>query len=152
MILPTCGASAVVFHTTSFAWRAAWARRTSHQGAVVARTAAVLPACCKMSRRVSMVYLPSLALPERSPSRHRLALRIPPIDLHHLLVRLLDRLLGLPAIHQHPLDHVAKDVGGQHLACSGIRGTRVRELTTGLEHGTPVLVHWPLPEVRVVHA
>src|SRR5215831_10709599 len=59
MILSTCGASAVVLHTTSLFWRAAWARRTSHQGAVVARTATVLPACCKMSRRVSIFYLPS---------------------------------------------------------------------------------------------
>src|SRR5262249_30708846 len=122
MILSTCGASAVVFHTTSLCWRAAWARRTSHQGAVVARTAAVLPACCKMSRRVSIFPLRS-SLP-------RLALRIPRIDLHHLLVRLLDGLLGLPVVHQHPLDHVAEDVGGQYLACSSIRGPRVRELAT----------------------
>src|ERR1700674_1580410 len=57
MILSTCGASAVVFHTTSLFWRAAWARRTNHQGAVVTRMAAVLPACCKMSRRVSIFYL-----------------------------------------------------------------------------------------------
>src|SRR5262252_9231654 len=63
MILSTCGASAVVLHTTSFAWRAAWAPRTSHKGAVVARMAAVRPACCKMSRRVSMMSPSSLAHP-----------------------------------------------------------------------------------------
>src|SRR2546423_9228032 len=65
MILSTCGASAVVFHTTSLCWRAAWARRTSHQGAVVARTAAVLPACRNMARRVSMMSLPNLSPSER---------------------------------------------------------------------------------------
>src|SRR3989442_2715453 len=53
MILSTCGASAAGFHTTSFAWRAAWARRTSHHEAVVARAVAV-PARCKTPRRVSI--------------------------------------------------------------------------------------------------
>src|SRR5262245_16648023 len=53
MILSTCGASAAGFHTTSLFWRAAWARRTSHQEAVVARAVAV-PARCKTSRRVSI--------------------------------------------------------------------------------------------------
>src|SRR5712691_10794935 len=115
MILSTCGARAVVFHTTSLCWRAAWARRTSHQGAVVARTAAVLPACCKMSRRVSIFYLRSpLHAPALEDQKHecqqqdadsmvkelrslqRLPLLIPRIDLHDLLVRLFDRLLGLP--------------------------------------------------------
>src|SRR5712692_5538652 len=71
MILSTCGASAVVFHTTSLFWRAAWARHTSHQGAVVARTAAVLPACCKMSRRVSIFYLRSpLHAPALEEQKH----------------------------------------------------------------------------------
>src|SRR5262245_26638051 len=58
MILSTCGASAAGFHTTSFAERAAWARRTSHQGAVVVRTVADLPPCCKISRRVNIVRSP----------------------------------------------------------------------------------------------
>src|SRR5438132_12730782 len=53
MILSTCGASAAGFHTTSFAWRAAWARRTRHHDAVVARAVAV-PARCNTSRRVSI--------------------------------------------------------------------------------------------------
>src|SRR2546428_10993292 len=55
MILSTCGASAAGFHTTSFAWRSAWARRTSHQGVVVVRMAAVFPAVFKNSRRVRIV-------------------------------------------------------------------------------------------------
>src|SRR5439155_20520413 len=120
MILSTCGASAVVFHTTSLCWRAAWARRTSHQGGVVARTTAVLPACCKMSRRVSIFYLrsplhaPALedqkhecqqqdanSIVKELRSRHRLPLLIPRVDFRHLLVRLFDRLLSLPALHQH---------------------------------------------------
>src|SRR6267378_6258354 len=65
MILSTCGASAAGFHTTSFAWRAAWARRTSHQGAVVVRTVAVFPAVCKISRRVSMIASLSFHSAER---------------------------------------------------------------------------------------
>src|SRR4029450_1019034 len=53
MILSTWGAKAVGFHTTSFARRAAWARRTSHHAAVVARAVAV-PARRNTSRRVSI--------------------------------------------------------------------------------------------------
>src|SRR5262245_37846278 len=53
MILSTCGASAAGFHTTSFAARAACARRTSHHGAVVVRTVAV-PAVLRTSRRVAI--------------------------------------------------------------------------------------------------
>src|SRR6185503_278761 len=56
MILSTWGARAAGFQTTSFAARAAWARRTSHQGAVVVRTA-VLPAVLRISRRVCMSAL-----------------------------------------------------------------------------------------------
>src|SRR5215831_5252957 len=53
MILSTCGARAVVFHTTSFVCRAACARRTNHHGAVVASTTAG-PACRRILRRVHM--------------------------------------------------------------------------------------------------
>src|SRR2546421_12043374 len=53
MILSTWGANEAGFHTTSFAWRAAWARRTSHHAAVVARAVAV-PARRNTSRRVSI--------------------------------------------------------------------------------------------------
>src|SRR4030095_11679015 len=68
MILSTCGASAAGFHTTSFAWRAAWARRTSHHGAVVVKTAAVFPVACNTSRRVNIVWAPlSFHSPERQP-------------------------------------------------------------------------------------
>src|SRR5262245_30460033 len=56
MILSTCGASAAGFQTTSFAARAAWARRTSHHGAVVLATA-VFPAAFKISRRLCMSAL-----------------------------------------------------------------------------------------------
>src|SRR5437867_7296613 len=70
MILSTCGASAAGFHTTSFAWRAAWARRTSHQGAVVVRTVAVFPAVFKISRRVGMLYSLSFHSSERQPLDH----------------------------------------------------------------------------------
>src|SRR5258705_11896878 len=58
MILSTCGASAAGFQTTSFAERAACARRESHQGAVVVRTAAVLPALFRSARRVSIAWPP----------------------------------------------------------------------------------------------
>jgi hypothetical protein len=50
-------ARAVPTHTTNFAWRAACARRTNHQGDVVARTAAV-PACRIISRRVRIGLIP----------------------------------------------------------------------------------------------
>src|SRR5262245_41451259 len=53
MILSTCGARAVVFHTTSFVCRAACARRTNHHGAVVASSTAG-PACRRILRRVHM--------------------------------------------------------------------------------------------------
>src|SRR2546426_2845836 len=53
MILSTWGTKAAGFHTTSFARRAAWARRTSHHAAVVARAVAV-PARRNTSRRVSI--------------------------------------------------------------------------------------------------
>ena len=53
MIVSIWGDKAAGFHTTSFAWRAAWARRTSHHAAVVARAVAV-PARCITSRRVSI--------------------------------------------------------------------------------------------------
>src|SRR5262245_819131 len=56
MILSTWGASAAGFQTTSFAARAAWARRTSHHGAVVLTTA-VAPAAFRISRRVCMSAL-----------------------------------------------------------------------------------------------
>ena len=47
---------------------------------------------------------------------HRLPLRIPRIDLHYLLVCLLDRLLDLPAFDQDAVQHMADDVSGKHLA------------------------------------
>src|SRR4029453_7464328 len=155
MILSTCGARAVVVHTTNFLSRAAWARRTSHHDAVVARAVAV-PACRKTSRRVSMVFLPSLVHPQALPPvRHRgglrhqkrahwrqgvtgheqgisvtapLGLLIPRIDLHHLLMCLFDCLLGLPTLAQHALDHVANRIGAEHLAYGGIHGTGRGEL------------------------
>src|SRR5438309_905248 len=71
MILSTCGASAAGFHTTSFAWRAAWARRTSHQGVVVVvRTAAVFPAVFKISRRVGMAASLAFHSSERQALDH----------------------------------------------------------------------------------
>src|SRR5882762_1190283 len=71
MILSTCGASAAGFQTTSFAWRAACARRTSHQGAVAVRTVAVFPAVFKISRRVvGIVASLSLYSAERQPLDH----------------------------------------------------------------------------------
>src|SRR5215471_21780344 len=53
---------------------------------------------------------------------------VPRIDLHHLLMRLFDRFLGLPILHQHALDHVAKRIGAEHLACGSIHGTGKGEL------------------------
>ncbi len=41
---------------------------------------------------------------------------VPRIDLYDLFMRLLDRLLSHPALDQHPVHHVADDVGGEHLA------------------------------------
>src|SRR5438093_9481612 len=70
MILSTCGASAAGFHTTSFAWRAAWARRESHHGAVAVKTVAVFAACCKIARRVNIVGLLSFHASERQPLHH----------------------------------------------------------------------------------
>src|SRR5437763_14211923 len=68
MILSTWGANEAGFHTTSFAWRAAWARRTSHHAAVVARAVAV-PARRNTSRRVSIhTSLRTPSLLETSPS------------------------------------------------------------------------------------
>src|SRR6185503_17845460 len=56
MILSTCGARAAGFHTVSFICRAACARRTTHQGAVV--VSAAIPACRSMSRRVHIGFSP----------------------------------------------------------------------------------------------
>src|SRR4030095_6118297 len=64
MILSTCGASAAGFQTTSFAARAAWARRTSHQGAVV-DTRVTVAAVLRISRRVVMMASLSFHSTER---------------------------------------------------------------------------------------
>src|SRR2546421_997119 len=92
-----------------------------------------------------------------APARHarsleRLRFLMPRIDLCHLLVRFRDRLLGLPALDEDPLDHMAEDVGREHLACGGIHGPGRGELPAMLQHHAPVLEHRTLPEVRVIHA
>src|SRR4029453_4899428 len=69
MILSTCGASAAGFQTTSFAARAAWRRRTRHQGAVVA-TRVTVPAVLRISRRVGMFASLSFHSAERQPLNH----------------------------------------------------------------------------------
>ena len=51
-----------------------------------------------------------------SRSLSRLRFLMPRIDLRHLLVCFLDRLLGLPALDEDPLDHMAEHVGSKHLA------------------------------------
>ena len=56
-----------------------------------------------------------LGISRKAQLLHRLGLRIPRIDFGNLLVRLLDSLLGLPALDQHSLYHAADDVGGEHL-------------------------------------
>src|SRR5262245_5072483 len=73
MILSTWGARAVLTHTTSSLSRAAWARRTSHHDAVVARAVAV-PARCKTLRRVSICISFCHCVGRGRPSRPSLAL------------------------------------------------------------------------------
>ena len=81
-----------------------------------------------------------------------LSLLMPCIDLHHLLVRLLDRPLGLPAVHQDPVDHPAQDVGASHLADGGMHSAGGGEMPPPLQHHAPMREHWSLPEVGRVHA
>ena len=64
----TCGAKATGLHTINFSRRAACARRTNHQGAVVA-SAARVPVCCNTSRRVNITFTD---LPLRGPWRQTL--------------------------------------------------------------------------------
>src|SRR6266699_6188145 len=55
-------------------------------------------------------------VPERyALSLKRLRFLMPRIDRCHLLVRFRDRLLGLPALDENPSDHMAEDVGREHL-------------------------------------
>src|SRR2546426_1123233 len=74
------------------------------------------------------------------------------IDFRYLLMRLLDRLFSLPILDEYAVQHVANRIGSEHLACGSIGGAGIRELSPALQHDTPMLERWPLPELGVVHA
>src|SRR5262245_42484109 len=73
------------------------------------------------------------------------------VDLHHLLMRLLDRLRSIPALNEHPMHHSRQHVQGDDFIGGRMDDARIRELAPALEHGIPILEDGALPEVRIIH-
>src|SRR6266850_4217300 len=61
-------------------------------------------------------------------------LRVPGVDLDDPLVALLEGLRRLPALDQHPLDHLGDHVRVEHLAGRRGRRARIAQRNAGLGH------------------